>query len=123
MNLLEEVARHLEFEGLGRTGEKCDLFYGVMPPEPDICLSVLALDLGAPGREGRIQILLRDLNPRALMERSEELVRRLDGFEGYLGGCLSLASLSLLSGPRGMGSDERRRCLCAVHFRILRCGI
>ena len=74
--MLEQIARHLAFCGLGTVDE--DIFWGRMPDAPDECLCVYSSDSGVPGKlEGsRVQIVNRGRTPGAAYEKACAVLHR-----------------------------------------------
>lgn len=121
MNLLEQLARHLDFCGLGRTDE--DIFWGRMPDAPDDCLCVYSSDSGLPGRDegARVQIVNRGRTPKAAYETACAVARELDGMRGFLAGDGALARIRVDSSAVGLGADARKREMYAANLTVYSC--
>ena len=63
MNLLKQLAAHLEYCGLGEMDR--DIFWGRMPDGPDACACLFSADSGP--QEARIAMTLDISTPRTLM--------------------------------------------------------
>lgn len=121
MNLLEQMARHLQFCGLGRIDE--DIFWGRMPDAPDDCLCVYSSDSGVPGRDegARLQIVNRARTPAAAYDMACRVARALDDTRGFLAGDGAMARLRVTSAAVGMGADARKRELYAANVTVYCC--
>ena len=119
MNLLKEMARHLEFAGFGERDR--NIFWGRMPDAPDACMAVFSSDSARPGAENgaRVQIVNRAESPGAAYETACELANALDGFHGFLAGDGAAAKITVLSAASGMGGDGKKREMYAAELRVL----
>lgn len=126
MNLLEQIALHLELCGFGRVANAetdGNIHWGRMPDKPDDCICVYSTDSGAPGSDlgARIQIINRAVKPRDAYETSYAIGCELDDFHGFLGGDGSMANIELLSSAVGLGPDTSKRELYATNIRVRYC--
>ena len=112
MNLLEQIARHLAFCGLGRVDE--DIFWGR--------IGVFSTDGGADGTAARIQILNRAAEPKAAYETACRIARAMDGFYGFLAGDGAMARITAESTAAGLGTDAKKRELYAANIRAATCA-
>ncbi len=120
MNLLEQIARHLAFCGLGRADG--DIFWGRMPDQPDDCIGVFSTDGGADEADARIQILNRASEPKRAYETACRIARALDGFQGFLAGDGAMARITAESTAAGLGTDVKKRELYAANIRAAYCA-
>ena len=126
MNLLEQIARHLEFLGLGTVSDahtEGDIFWGWMPDKPDNCIAVYSTDSAYAGSPNgaRIQIMTRAKTAKAAYERSQAIAEALVDFEGYLAGDGARASIDVINASAGLGGDTMKRELYASNFRVFYC--
>ena len=126
MNLIEQVARHLEWLGFGTMADANtdgDIFWAWMPDSPDDSVCVYSSDSGYAGSEdgARIQIITRGKTAKAAYERSQAIVEALAETEVYLGGDGAHASISLINASAGIGADTKMREQFSSNFRILYC--
>lgn len=126
INLIEQLAQHIEFLGLGKMIDDDgvgDVSWGFMPDLPDECVTVFSTDSGVPGgRSGaRIQIIVRGRSTRAAYERSQEIADALDDFEGYLNGDGLHATIEVVNASAGLGTDTKRRELYSSNFIVHYC--
>ena len=126
MNLLEQVANHLEFCGFGTvaTNEKDgNIHWGRMPDQPDDCICVYSYDTATPGapQGARIQIINRAKSPRRAYELSASIARELEDFSGFLAGDGAMATITVENAATGIGADIKKRELYSSNFRIHYC--
>lgn len=119
MNLLKEIARHLEFCGFGGMDET--VFWGRMPDVPDSCIGVLSSNSAFPGAaEGaRLQIVNRAETPEEAYETAFALGCELADFSGFLAGDGPMAKITVLTAAQGLGGDGKKRELYAAEIRVL----
>lgn len=128
MNLIEAIARHLEFLGFGTMptptcGGK--IHWGLMPDQPDTAICVYSTDSGQCGSQhhpARIQILVRATSTREAYELSQHIANALDGFSGYLHGDGAWAVFDSVNTSVGIGADELRREMYVSNFYVRYCG-
>lgn len=130
MNLIEEVARHLEFAGIGYMAtaeEDGDIFFGHMPDEPDEAVCVFSSDSARPGDEdgARIQVMTRGVvgDARTPYERALKVTEALDGFTGFLAGDGPMADVEVVMSARGVGRDTSGRELYASTYAVTYCDM
>ncbi len=126
LNILEEIARHIEFAGLGAMpSADCDgnIYWGHMPDSPDDCICVLSTDSSLPGSENgaRIQVIVRAKTTRRAYELSQDVAYELDDFNGFLAGDGARATIEALNTSTGLGADEKRRELYSSNFLVRYC--
>ena len=124
MNILEECTAHLAALGFGTVSsreEDGNIFYGRLPERDGLTVCVMAADAGAPGRDARLEIVVRAASDREAFEVCDRIARAMDGFEGYLMGWGSRASVRLLNGAHGLGADARQRALYACNLTVRFC--
>lgn len=126
MNLLSQVARHLEFLGLGTVADAKtagDIFQGHMPDEPDECVCVMSTDsayAGAP-QGARVQIETRALDSNTAYERSQAIAEELADFVGFLGGDGPDARIVVENASAGLGADAKWRHIYSTNIRVYYC--
>ena len=130
MNLIEQIAQHLEFCGLGFCAtqeEPGDIFFGHMPDEPDEAVCVFSTDSGYGGSEtgARIQIMTRGKvgDARTPYERACAITRELEGFSGYLAGDGPFARIDTVNSAHGMGADTSGRELYTSNYTVAYCDM
>lgn len=130
MNLIEHIADHLDFEGIGTLAtlhEEGNLYWGEMPDMPDLAVSVNSTDSSYGGSEegARIQIICRGAvgDVRAPYELSCRITDVLEGFNGYLHGDGPQVIIKTLQTALGVGKDTRGRHLYTSNYRVWYCGV
>lgn len=126
MNLLEEIARHIEFLGHGTVADEYtvgDIFWGWTPDTPTDCVTVFSSDSAYPGSPdgARIQIIVRGKNAKVAYERSQAIVEDLADFQGYLAGYGARVSIDVVNASTGIGSDSKKREMFSSNFRVFYC--
>lgn len=126
MNLLEQIAYHLELCGFGKVAtleQDGNIHWGRMPDQPDDCICVFSTDSAVPGDErgARIQIMNRSKQPRKAYEVAYNIAVELDDFSGFLGGDGSLAHVEVESSAVGLGADTKKRELYSTNIRVRYC--
>lgn len=128
MHLIAQLARQLAESGHGtwpEAGRQGDVFYGMMPPKPDACLCVYAVDASVPGSENgaRVQIVLR--GPPGVTDPPLTLgmavAEELDGWKGFLCGDGHYVKIAVENGPADIGPDENSRQMYSVNLRVRYC--
>ena len=126
MNLMEQVARHLEFVGFGTVADddtEGDIFYGHMPDKPDECVCVFSSDsayAGAP-QGARVQIATRGKSSSSAYDRSQAIAEELADYIGYLAGDGSWTRIKVVNASAGLGADAVRRHLYSTNIRVYYC--
>ena len=126
MNLLEQVAYHLEFCGFGTvaTAEADgNIHWGRMPDQPDECICVFSYDTATPGapQGARVQVINRAKSPRVAYETSANIARELEDFSGFLAGDGAMATITVENAATGIGADIKKRELYSSTFRMHYC--
>ncbi|MBR3503796.1 MAG: hypothetical protein IKO07_06080 [Clostridia bacterium] len=126
MNLIEQVARHLEFCGFGTVADsetEGDIFWGHMPDKPDECVCVLSTDSSYAGSTdgARVQIITRGNSTKYPYELSQAIAEELADFEGFLAGDGAGASIKIMNASQGLGADGVRRELYSTNIRVKYC--
>ena len=126
-NLLEQIARHIEFLGFGTVADAetdGDIFYGRMPDAPDACICVFSTDSSYCGSDdgARIQIYTRARTTKAAYELSQAIAEELIGFDGFLAGDGAHANISKINTSAGLGTDEKNRELYSSNFLVQYCN-
>ncbi|MBR1710597.1 MAG: hypothetical protein IJ719_17530 [Clostridia bacterium] len=132
MNLLEHIADHLDFEGLGilNTDEQeGDIFWGILPEDlpanAERSISVMSTDssYGGSPSGARIQIFTRGGigDVRTSYELACEITRVLEGFNGYLHGDGPHVRVEVLSSAQGSGLDTSGRHYYVSNYKFYYC--
>ena len=122
MNLLEQIAYHLEMCGFGRVAtleQDGNIHWGRMPDQPDDCICVYSTDSAVHGAEdgARIQIINRSPNTRTAYEVAAGIGNELDGYRGFLGGDGYMADIEVDSAACGLGADTKKREMYSTNIR------
>ena len=126
MNLLEQIAKHLEFCGFGNVPSDTvqgNIHWGNMPDQPDRCICVFSSDSGYGGSEGgaRIQVYVRAKTTREAYELSQAITEELAEFEGFLGGDGAHACFDVINSAAGLGADTKKRELYSSNYLVHYC--
>ena len=126
MNLLEQIARHLELCGFGIAADEerdGNIHWGRMPDSPDDCICVYSTNSATPGDEqgARIQIMNRSVEPGKAYEVAYDIACELDDFIGFLAGDGSMAHITVESSAVGLGADTKKRELYSTNIRVRYC--
>ena len=128
MNLMEQFARHLEFEGFGTYASEevpGDIFYGQMPDEPDEAICVFSQDSATPGSTSgaRLQVYTRGAvgDAKTPYETACAMADALEGFIGFLGGDGAFVRVEVINAAQGMGLDDSGRHLYSSNYRVFYC--
>lgn len=119
MNLLEQLAAHLEYCGLGIRNE--DIFWGRMPDTPDECICLFCQDRGRPGEPAQIQVVCRSPFPRQAFENACDIAFELDDYTGFLAGDGMAVGITALASGTGMGPDARKREMYSTLLSVRVC--
>lgn len=127
MNLLEELAAHLEWCGFGTLAcadTDGDIHWARMPDAPDDCICVFSADSGVGGADStaRFQIMNRAKSTRKAYETSYAIAQELDDFDGYLCGDGRLANIEILNAATGLGPDTKKREIYVTNIAVKYCG-
>lgn len=127
MNLLEEIAYHLEFERLGKVPNETEdgnIYYGKLPDDPSNAIAIMSSDSSFAGSEqgARIQILVRGESFKKAYNKSVEIVEAINYFSGFLHGDGMNASIFVENGPSGLGTDGKKRELYSINIRVYYCN-
>lgn len=128
MNLMEQLARHLEFLGFGvyaSEQEAGDIFYGQMPDAPDSAVCVFSQDSAMPGSASgaRMQVFTRGAvgDAKGPYEAACAIAEALEGFMGFLMGDGVYVRIEAVSVAQGMGLDESGRHIYSSNYRVFYC--
>lgn len=126
MNLLEQFARHIEYLGLGAVSDSevaGDIFWGLMPDQPDACVCVFSSDAGYGGSYdgARLQVTTRAKTTKAASERSQAITEALVDFDGFLAGDGAQVSISVINSCCGIGTDAKKRELYVSNYLVYYC--
>ena len=127
MNLLEELARHLEFCGFGTFADENtdgDIHWGRMPDSPDDCICVNSTDSGVGDADSpaRIQIMNRARETKTAYELSYKIAQELDGFKGFLNGDGRDVRIKVINSATGMGPDGKKREIYVTNIVVKYCN-
>lgn len=127
MNLLEELARHLEFCGFGTAADAetdGNIHWARMPDSPDDCICVFSTDSGVGGVDStaRFQIMNRAKSTRAAYETSYEIAQMLDDFNGFLCGDGRLVDIEIINAASGLGPDTKKREVYVTNIAVKYCN-
>ena len=126
-NLLEQIARHIEFLGFGTVADAetdGDIYWGRMPDTPDTCIGVFSSDSQYGGSDdgARIQIVVRAKSTKAAYELSQAIAEELVEFDGFLAGDGAHVFITPINTSSGLGCDDRNRELYSSNFRVYYCN-
>ncbi|MBE5797469.1 MAG: hypothetical protein E7327_08870 [Clostridiales bacterium] len=127
MNLLEELAAHLEWCGFGTLADEetdGDIQWARMPDSPDDCTCVYSTDsgVGGPDSTARIQIMTRAKSPRKAYELSCAIAEELDGFNGFLHGDGRGVIIEVINAATGLGPDTKKREIYVTNVAVRYCN-
>ena len=126
MNILEEIALHLEWEGAGTVAtaeHDGDIFWGRMPDDPDDCVCVFSTDSGTGGPDSlaRFQIMNRSASTKRAYELSCEIGGIFDRFNGFLHGDGRQAVCETVNCGTGLGADTKKREIYVTNITMKYC--
>lgn len=126
MNLLEELAHHLEFCGFGTCADEetdGDIHWARMPDAPDDCVCVFSTDsgVGGPGSTARFQIMNRAKSTRKAYELSYDIAQELDDYSGYLNGDGREVTIEVINAAQGLGPDTKKREVYVTNIAVKYC--
>lgn len=127
MNLLEELAAHLEWCGFGvcaSAESDGDIHWARMPDSPDDCVCVYSTDSGVGGASStaRFQIMVRAKSARKAYELAYEIGQELDGFDGFLAGDGRDARIEVINAATGLGPDTKKREIYVTNIAVKYCA-
>lgn len=127
MNLLEQFARHIEFCGFGTVADRetdGNIFWGLMPDEPDDAVCVFSSDSGYGGSDdgARIQVIVRSKSTKKAYELSQAIAEELADFDGYLAGDGAKANIQVLNASAGVGADDKKRDMYSSNYLVYYCN-
>ncbi len=127
MNLLEELAAHLEWCGFGTLAcaeRDGNIHWARMPDEPDDCTCVYSTDsgVGGPDSTARFQIMTRAKRPRDAYELSYSIAQELDGFDGFLCGDGRGVIIEVINAATGLGPDTKKREIYVTNIAVKYCN-
>ncbi|MBQ6372973.1 MAG: hypothetical protein IJJ45_00625 [Clostridia bacterium] len=126
MEIIEWIAKHLEFCGLGTIADAetdGDIFWGLMPDTPDRCICVYSTDsgIGGEGDPARIQIVTRGNTVNDAYHLSQDIARAIIDFEGFLAGDGPQASIRKINTSQGIGADAKKREIYTSNYYVYYC--
>lgn len=126
MNLIEELAAHLEYCGFGTAASATadgNIHWARMPDEPDNCICVYSTDsgVGGPDSQARFQIMNRAANTRIAYETSYAIAQELDDFSGYLCGDGREVHIEVVNAATGLGPDTKKRDVYVTNIAVKYC--
>ena len=127
MNILEELARHLEFCGFGTAAsaeEDGDIHWARMPDDPDTCICVFSTDsgVGGPDSAARFQIMTRARAPRTAYELAYDIGQELDDYHGFLHGDGRQVIIEAINVAAGLGPDTKKREIYVTNIYVKYCN-
>ena len=127
MNILEELARHLEFCGFGTVADEDrggDIYWGRMPDAPDDCVCVFSTDSGVGGMDStaRFQIMNRARGTKTAYELSYAIAQELGDFNGFLCGDGRLVIIDIINAAAGLGPDSKKREVYVTNITVRYCN-
>lgn len=127
MNLLEELAAHLEYCGFGTAASAeadGDIHWGRMPDSPDDCVCVFSTDSGVGGMDStaRIQIMNRAKSTKTAYETSYAIAQELEDFNGFLHGDGRLVDIEVVNAATGLGPDTKKREVYVTNIAVKYCN-
>lgn len=127
MNLLEELAHHLEFLGFGTCADADtdgDIHWARMPDSPDDCICVYSTDsgVGGPDSQARFQIMNRAKSARKAYETSYNIAQELDEFSGFLNGDGHQVIIEIVNAAKGLGPDTKKRDVYVTNITVRYCS-
>lgn len=127
MNLMEEMALHLEFCGFGTTADEItdgDIHWGRMPDSPDDCICVFSTDsgVGGPDSTARLQIMNRARSTKTAYEVSCAIAQELDDFSGFLNGDGHAVTVTVINAATGLGPDTKKREVYVTNIAVKYCN-
>ena len=130
MNLIEHIADHLDFEGVGKLAtleEDGNIFWGDMPDKPDNAVCVYSTDSSYGGSESgaRIQIMCRGEvgDIRTPYELSCYITELLQDFNGFLHGDGPMVIIEALTTALGSGTGTTGRHYYSSNYQVRYCGV
>lgn len=126
MNLLEQIATHLEFCGFGKRPDENgpgDIYWGTMPSSPDKCIGIFSSDSGYRGSENgaRIQIIVRADTDLEAYTLAQDITEELADFDGFLGGDGAWVRIAVTNSATGLGADTKTRPLYSSNYVLHYC--
>lgn len=127
MNLLEELAAHLEYCGFGTAASAeadGDIHWGRMPDSPDDCICVFSTDSGVGGMDStaRFQIMNRARSTKTAYETSYTIAQELEDFNGFLHGDGRLVDIEIINAATGLGPDTKKREVYVTNIAVKYCN-
>lgn len=127
MNLIEQIASHIEFVGLGALNtdeQEGNVFWGNMPDAPDECVCVYSTDSAYAGSEdgARVQIIVRAKTTKKTYEWSQAIAEEFAEFNGFLCGDGAMVDIAAINTSCGLGADTKRREMYSSNFRVKYCN-
>lgn len=127
MNLLEELAAHLEYCGFGTAASAeadGDIHWGRMPDSPDDCICVFSTDSGVGGMDStaRFQIMNRARSTKTAYETSYAIAQELEDFNGFLHGDGRLVDIEIINAATGLGPDTKKREVYVTNIAVKYCN-
>lgn len=126
-NLLDQLARHIEFLGFGTVADSDtdgNIYWGKMPDAPDACVCVFSTDsqfCGSPDG-ARVQIYVRAKTSKEAYEWSQSIAEELTEFDGFLAGDGAHVFITPINTSAGLGTDEKNRELYSSNFIVRYCN-
>lgn len=127
MNIMEELARHLEFCGFGTFADEehdGDIHWGRMPDAPDDCVCVFSSDSGVGGTDStaRFQIMNRACETKTAYELSYAIAQELEDYNGFLNGDGRQVIIEVINAATGLGPDSKKREVYVTNIAVRYCN-
>lgn len=127
MNLLEELAAHLEWCGFGTAASAesdGNIHWARMPDAPDDCICIYSTDsgVGGPDSKARFQIMNRAKSARTAYETSYAIAQELDEFSGFLNGDGHQVIIEVVNAATGLGPDTKKREIYVTNITVKYCA-
>lgn len=127
MNIMEELARHLEFCGFGTFADEDhdgDIHWGRMPDAPDDCVCVFSTDSGVGGTDStaRFQIMNRACETKTAYELSYAIAQELEDYNGFLNGDGRQVIIEVINAATGLGPDSKKREVYVTNIAVKYCS-
>ena len=119
MNIVDQIGHYLQGQM-----PKVNFSQGLMPPAPDRCIVVFAIDLN-PNRDGGVRVQLRirgDGSPSMALGDAEKAASLLDDFEGLLSAEGNYINrITVENGPAHLGADQNSRQEYSINLMVYYC--
>lgn len=127
MNVIKEMAEHLEWLGFGTcatSDSDGDIHWGRMPDSPDKCVTVFSTDsgTGGPNSTARMQIMVRSKRLSEAYQLAYDIAQELEDYNGYLHGDGAGAAIEVINAATGLGPDTKKREIYVTNIAVRYCN-